>query len=94
MTYGDFKDLATETCADKVLFDKAFDIAKNRKFDGYQLELAWMLYKPFDKENSDSVTKNANFFFFFLAGEWHKPIIRKFYWQYVGCRFSRYVINI
>ena len=94
MTYGDFKDLATETCADKVLFDKAFDIAKNRKFDGYQLGLAWMVYKPFDKENSDSVIKNANVSNEELARELHKPIIRKFYWQYVWCRFSRYVTNI
>ena len=38
-----------------------------------------MLYKPFDKENSDSVTKNANFSNEELAGELHKPIIRKFY---------------
>ena len=60
MAYGDFKDLATETFADKVLFDKAFYIAKNPKFDGYQLERASMAYKFFDKENSDSGIKNAN----------------------------------
>ena len=34
MTYGDFKDLPWRTAADKVLSDKAFDIAKNHRYDG------------------------------------------------------------
>ena len=36
MAYGDFKDLKRRTFSDKVLKDKAFNIAKNLKFDGYQ----------------------------------------------------------
>ena len=40
MTYGDFKYLARRTAADKVLKDKAFNIAKNPKYDGYQRGLA------------------------------------------------------
>ena len=36
MGYGDFKDLAKRTAADKVLRDKAFDIVKDPKYDGYQ----------------------------------------------------------
>ena len=51
MTYGDFKDLNRRTSADKVLRDKAFDIAKNPKYDGYQRGLASMVYKFFDKKN-------------------------------------------
>ena len=35
MTYGDFKDLAKRTAADKVRRDKAFKIASNQKYDGY-----------------------------------------------------------
>ena len=35
MAYGDFKDLNRRTAADKVILDEAFDIAKNRKHDGY-----------------------------------------------------------
>ena len=35
MAYGDFKDLAERTDSDKVLKDKAFNIAKNPKYDGY-----------------------------------------------------------
>ena len=36
MAYEDFKDLARRTAPDKVLRDKAFDIAKNPKYDRYQ----------------------------------------------------------
>ena len=35
MAYGDFEDLAKRTAADKVLRDKAFNIAKDPKYDGY-----------------------------------------------------------
>ena len=36
MTYRDFKDLPKRTAADKVLRDKAFKIASDQKYDGYQ----------------------------------------------------------
>ena len=36
MAYGDFKDLARRKASDKVLRDKAFNIAKNLKYDRYQ----------------------------------------------------------
>ena len=36
MAYGDFKDLAKRTAADKILGDKAFKIASDKKYDGYQ----------------------------------------------------------
>ena len=36
MAYGGFKDLARITASDKVLREKAFDTAKNPKYDGYQ----------------------------------------------------------
>ena len=47
MAYGDFKDLARRTASDKVLRDKAFNIGKNSKYDGYQRGLALMVYKFF-----------------------------------------------
>ena len=50
MTYKDFKDLEKRTASDKVLRDKAFNIAKNTKYDGYQRGLASMIYKFFDKK--------------------------------------------
>ena len=55
MTYGDFKDLARRTASDNVLRDKAFDIAKNPKYDGYQRRLASMVYKFFKKSDSGGV---------------------------------------
>ena len=36
MAYGDLKDIARRTTSKKVLRDKAFNIAKNPKYDGYQ----------------------------------------------------------
>ena len=45
MAYGEFKDLAKRTAADKVLRDKAFNIANDPKYDGYQRGLASMVYK-------------------------------------------------
>ena len=45
MGYGDFKELNRRTIADKVLRDKAFNIDKNQKYDGYQRELASMVNK-------------------------------------------------
>ena len=47
MAYGDFKDLAKITASDKVLRDKAFNIAEDLKYDGYQRGLASMVYKFF-----------------------------------------------
>ena len=43
MAYGDFKDLAKRTAADKVLRDKAFKITNDQKYDGYQRGLASMV---------------------------------------------------
>ena len=44
MAYGDLKDLKRRIAADNILRDKAFNIAKNSKYDGYQRELASMVY--------------------------------------------------
>ena len=89
--YGDFKDLARRTTSDKVLKDKAFNIAKNPKNDGYQKGLASMVYKFFDKNSKGGgvyveVKHNEQ-----LAKELHKPIIRNFLKRtvysrsYLGC---------
>ena len=48
--YGDFKDLTRRTASDKILHDKAFNIARNPKYDGYQCGLALMVYKFLDKK--------------------------------------------
>ena len=43
MAYGDFKNSNRRTNADKVLRDKTFNIAKNRKYGGYQCGLVSMV---------------------------------------------------
>ena len=54
MAYGKSKGLAKRTQSDKVLRDKAFKIASDPKYDGYQKGLASMVYKFFDEESSGS----------------------------------------
>ena len=76
MAYGKSKDLAKRTQSDQVLRDKAFKIASDPKYDGYQRGLASMVYKFFDKKSSGSgIANEPNYQ---LANELHKPIIRKF----------------
>ena len=91
MAYGDFKDFARRTASDKVLRDKAFNIAKNPKNDGCQRGLAFMVYKFLDKISSGSgvninVKPSEQ-----LAEDLHKPIIRKFK---KGSGYSRSKDNI
>ena len=84
MTYGDFKDLAKRTASDKVLRDKAFNIAKNSKCDGYQRGLTSMVYIFFDNKSLGKGVKfmsnqhNLDLTMQQLGNELHKPIIRRF----------------
>ena len=75
--YSESKDLTKRTIADKNLKNRAFDIAKDPKYDGYQRGLASMVYKFFDSKISGSgaklIPENEQ-----LANELHKPITRKF----------------
>ena len=60
MAYGDLKNLTKRTAADKVLRNKAFKIASDQKYDGYQRGLASMVYKLFDKKSQGSGLPNNN----------------------------------
>ena len=86
MAYGDFKDLARRTASDKVLRDKAFNIAKYWKYGGYQKGLASLVDEFFDKKSvsltdkfakgggvNNEIKQNEQ-----LAQELHKPIIKRF----------------
>ena len=76
MAYGKTKDLVKRTQSDQVLRDKAFRIASDPNYDGYQRGLASMVYKFFDKKSSGSgIVNEPNYQ---LANELHKPAIRKF----------------
>ena len=89
--YADHKDL---TKSDKVLRDRAYNIASNPEYDGYQRGLASMVYKFFDKKSmgsgvkklqnttkSSSLERSSSI----LADELHKPVIKKFNKRKVQC---------
>ena len=87
MAYGDFKYLARRRSSDNVLRDKAFNIAKNPKYDVYQRgRLASMNYKCFHKKSTSLPDKSVSGSGINLkvepreqlAEELRKPIIRKF----------------
>ena len=76
MTYGDFQDLAIRSASDKLLRDKAFNIAKNPR---YQRGIASTVYKFFDKKSKRSgVANNEIKQNLQLAEELHKSIITNF----------------
>ena len=82
--YSDSKDLTKRTIPVKILKNKAFDIVKDPKYDGYQRGLSSMVYfitSP-DKKSVGSGAKHVNTKITpqneQLADELHKPIITKF----------------
>ena len=91
--YADHKGLINRTKADKVLRDKAYNIASNPKYDGYQRGLASMVYKFFDKKSMGSGTAKPSSLeriasSSILADELHKPIIKKFEKRKVYSQFK------
>ena len=93
--YADHKDLINRTKADKVLRDKAYNIASNPKYDGYQRGLASLVYKFFDsniaspdKKSVGSEINTIKSSSLILADELHKPIIKKFKKRKVYSQFK------
>ena len=85
VAYDKSKDLTKITESDKVLRDKAFKIASDTKYDGYQGRLASMVYKIFDKKFSEiGVDAEPNYQ---LANKLHKQIIKKFKRRKVSSSF-------
>ena len=94
--YADHKYLINRTKADQVLRDKAYNIARNPKYDGYQRGLASMVYNFFDKTSMGSgiatarpsaLARSSSI----LADELHKPIIKKFEKRKVYSQFKEYI---
>ena len=87
MAYGDFEDLNRRTFAHKVLQDKAFNVAKDSKYDGYQYwHVCWHIdIEFFDKKSSGSGINSEIISNKELGEELHKPIIRK--WAHKGSEF-------
>ena len=73
------KDLwIRRTTFDKVLRDKASNIAKSPKYIGYQLGIASVVYNIFGKNSLGAAIKSTILRHQQLAEELHKTIIRKF----------------
>ena len=95
--YADHKDLINRTKSDKVLRDKAFNIASNPEHDGYQRGLVSMVHKFFDKKSTAgasslehigsgvNTTKRSSSI---LADELNKPVIKKFNKRKVYSQFK------
>ena len=81
--YFDSKDLAKRIISDKILKDRAYEIARNCNYDGYHRALASMVYKFVDKKTGSGVTVNGQ-----LAEELHKPVIKKFKRRKIYARFK------
>ena len=77
MAYGKSKDFAKRTESDKVLRDKAFKIASDPKYHGYQRGLASMASSFLIRKSNGSgvAATEPNYQ---LAKELHKQIIKKF----------------
>ena len=52
---------------------RGYEIARNRNYDGYQITLASMFYKIFDKKAGSEISLNEQ-----LAKELHEPVIKNF----------------
>ena len=91
--HANHKDLINRTEADRVLKDKAYNIASNPEYDGYQRGLASMVYKFFDKKSTaepsslermgSGIASSS-----LLADELRKPIINKFNKRKVYSQFK------
>ena len=75
--HGNFKGFPRRTVSDNVLHNKAFNIVKNSKYDGYQRGFASLVYKCLDKKSSGGPVKSEIIPNQQLAEELHKTIIRK-----------------
>ena len=87
MTYRDFEDLKKRAAVHIILRDKALNIAKNPKYDGYAQRLTLMVYNFFDKNTSGGVVKNEIMSNKKSAEELNKPIIQRFEKQKVHSSF-------
>ena len=83
VAYSDGKYLGKRTISDKTLKDRAFEIARNCKYNGYPRALAIMVYKYFDKKAGLGVSENNK-----LAEELNKTVMKKFKRRKVYARFK------
>ena len=92
--YADHKDLINRTKSGNVLRDKAYNIASNPEYNGYQRGLASMVYKFFDKKSMGSGLKKLKDSSSILADELHKPVIKKFNKRKVYSQFKNNIWGV
>ena len=103
MTYGDFKQLTRITVSDKLLHDKASNIAKNSKYNGYQKYFAPLFYTSFHikasatcankfsgsgiKKENISNKELAEKLHNQITGKFRKKIVQSFFIENVRCAY-------
>ena len=93
--YAKYKDVENRLISDQKLRNSAFDIASNPKHDGYQRDLASMVYKCLTRKLLHSTMsgmsgkgiKNNKI----LAEELHKPVIKNFNKRKVHSQYKDYI---
>ena len=80
------KDFINRAKSDKVLRDKAYNVAGSPEYGGYQRGLASMVYKFFDKKSMGSGMAEPSSLK--LADELHKLVIKKFNKRKVYSQFK------
>ena len=92
----DFKDIARRTVSDNISRDKVIDIAKNRKYDGYDTGTASRVYNLFDKTSAGSgfnmhgnnkIKQIINYLKNYINQ------LLRIQRQHLGCWFNWYAIN-
>ena len=78
-----FSHDAVRTISDTILKDRSYEIARYRRYRGYQRALASMVYKFFDTKTRSGVSVNEQ-----LAEKLHKLVIKKFKRRKVYARFK------
>ena len=57
--YSGSRYLTKRTISDKSLKDRAYEIARNRRYDGYKRALASMIYKFLDKKTGSGAIETS-----------------------------------
>ena len=82
--YFDTKELAGRTISDKILRDRAYEIARNNGYDIYQRALEIIVYKLFDTKTGSGISVNEQ-----LVEILHAQMIKKFKRRLDYARFKR-----
>ena len=74
--------------------DRAYEIVRNCKYDGYQRALASMVYNIFDKKSTGSGSNKQSESKCKSAEELHEPVIKKLKRRKVYARFKKNIWEI